>query len=128
MLRFVEEILLLLLRDEDGKFYHVSRFAMDRAIGGAILMDLAMENRIDTDLEDLMLLDATPTGDSLLDPTLAMIAAGEKRNALYWVEQAARAFRRDPGGGAVTAGGAGDPGTPGGFLPLGVPFEALPGG
>ena len=90
MLRFVEEILLLLLRDEDGKFYHVSRFAMDRAVAGAILMDLAMENRIDTDLEDMILIDATPTGDSLLDPTLAMIAAGEKRNAIYWVEQTAR--------------------------------------
>lgn len=90
MLRFVEEILLLLLRDEDGKFYHVSRFAMDRAIAGAILMDLAMENRIDTDLEDLILIDATPTGDSLLDPTLELIASGEKRNSLYWVEQTAR--------------------------------------
>ena len=90
MLRFVEEILLLLLRDEDGKFYHVSRFAMDRAIAGAVLMDLAMENRIDTDLEDMILLDATPTGDNLLDPSLALIAAGEKRNALFWVEQTAR--------------------------------------
>ncbi len=90
MLRFVEEILLLLLRDDDGKFYHVSRFAMDRAVAGAVLMDLAMEDRIDTDLEDLTLLSAEPTGDPLLDPTLAMIAAGERRNALYWVEQSAR--------------------------------------
>jgi hypothetical protein len=32
-------------------------------------MDLALENRIDTDLDSLILLDDTPTGDSLLDPT-----------------------------------------------------------
>ena len=48
-----------------------------------------MENRIDTDLEHLILVDATPTGDSLLDPTLAEIAAGEKHDARYWVEQTA---------------------------------------
>ena len=52
-------------------------------------MDLALEDRIDTDLEKLVLVDATPLGDSLLDPTLADIAAGEDRNARYWVEQTA---------------------------------------
>ncbi len=86
MLTFVEEIILLLLRDEDGKFVPVSRLAMDRAIAGAVLMDLAMSNRIDTDLEHLILVDSTPIGDSLLDPTLAEIAAGEKRDARFWVE------------------------------------------
>jgi len=89
VLRFAEEMLLLLLRDEDGRFVHVSRFALDRALAGSVLMDLALENRIDTDLEDLILIDATPTGDPLLDPILSMIVAGEKRNALYWVEQVA---------------------------------------
>ncbi len=86
MLTFVEEIILLLLRDEDGKFVPVSRLAMDRAIAGAVLMDLAMSNRIDTDLEHLILVDSTPLGDSLLDPTLAEIAVGEKRDARFWVE------------------------------------------
>ena len=52
-------------------------------------MELAMENRIDTDLENLVLVDDTPLGDSLLDPTLADIAAGEQRDARYWVERTA---------------------------------------
>ncbi|MCY4369429.1 MAG: GPP34 family phosphoprotein [bacterium] len=86
MLTFVEEIVLLLLRDEDGKFVPVSRLAMDRAIAGAVLMDLAMANRIDTDLEHLVLLDSTPVGDNLLDPTLAEIAKGDKRDTRFWVE------------------------------------------
>ena len=90
MLRFVEEIILLLLRDEDGKFVHVPSWSMDRALAGAVLMDLAMENRIDTDPENLILIDSTPVGDSLLDPTLAEIAAGDQRDARYWVEQTAR--------------------------------------
>ena len=92
MLRFVEEILLLLLRDDDGKFINVPQSSMDRAVAGAVLMELAMENRIDTDLEHLILVDDTPVGDDLLDPTLAMIAKGQgvegqDNDARHWVEQ-----------------------------------------
>ena len=53
-------------------------------------MDLELENRIDTDLEKLILVDPTPVGDNLLDPTLAEIAdARESHDARYWVERAA---------------------------------------
>ncbi len=90
MLRFAEEIVLLLLRDDDGKFVPVPATSLQHALAGAVLMDLALENRIDTDPENLVLIDSTPVGDSLLDPTLAKIAAGEQRDARYWVEQSAR--------------------------------------
>ena len=90
MLRFVEEIILLLLHDEDGRFVNVPRWSVEYAIAGGVLMDLAMENRIDTDLESLILVDAAPVGDSLLDPTLAEIEAGEQHDARYWVEHTAR--------------------------------------
>ncbi len=89
MLRFVEEIVLLLLHDDDGSFVRVPSWSRDYTIAGSVLMDLAMENRIDTDLENLTLLDATPLGDSLLDPTLAEIAAGEQHSARFWVEHTA---------------------------------------
>ena len=88
-MRFVEEILLLLLRDEGGKFEAVPGIALDNALAGGVLMDLALENRIDTDPGRLILVDPTPVGDSLLDPTLAAIAGGEQRDALYWVGQTA---------------------------------------
>ena len=90
MLRFAEEIILLMLHDDDGKFAHVPSWSMDRALAGAVLMDLALENRIDTDPENLILIDDAPVGDSLLDPTLAEIAAGDQRDARYWVEHTAR--------------------------------------
>lgn len=88
-LRFVEEIILLLLRDHDGRFVRVPNWSLDYAIAGGVLMDLAMENRIDTDLENLILLDSTPVGDSLLDPTLAEIAAEERHPSRHWVERTA---------------------------------------
>ncbi len=87
MLRFVEEILLLLLRDEDGRFISVPTWSIDYALAGAVLMDLALENRIDTDLENLILLDATPVGDGTLDPILADIAERGSNRTRFWVEQ-----------------------------------------
>ena len=89
MLRFAEEIVLLLLNDDDGRFARVPNVSLDYALAGGILMDLALEDRIDTDLEKLVLLDATPTGDDLLDPTLAEIAEGGGNDARYWVERVA---------------------------------------
>ena len=89
MLRFAEEIVLLMLNDDDGRFARVPNVSLDYAMAGGVLMDLALEYRIDTDLERLMLLDATPTGDSLLDPTLAEIAEGGGNDARYWVERTA---------------------------------------
>ena len=90
MLRFAEEVLLLLLNDEGGRFAAVPKWSQDYALAGGVLMDLALENRIDTDLEKLVLVDATPLGDSLLDSTLADIAAGEQQDARYWVERTAQ--------------------------------------
>lgn len=89
MLRLVEEIVLLLLHDS-GRFIHAPSWSLDYAIAGAVLMDLAVENRIDTDLEHLILVDGTPVGDSLLDPTLAEIAVGEKQDTHFWVGQTAQ--------------------------------------
>lgn len=88
-LRFAEEIVLLLLHDGRGKFAHVSDWSSRYAFGGSVLMDLALENRIDTDLEKLVVVDAAPVGDSLLDPMLAEIAAEkESHGPRYWVERA----------------------------------------
>ena len=89
MLRFAEEFMLLLLNDEDGRFANVPSWSVNYALAGSVLMDLALENRIDTDLENLLLIDSTPVGDGLLDPTLAEIAREEKRDARFWVERTA---------------------------------------
>jgi len=64
------------------------------ALAGGVLMDLAMEDRIDTDLDKLILVDPTPLDDDILDPVLADIAAATgTHDARYWVERAAsRAF------------------------------------
>ena len=90
MLRFAEEIVLLILNDEDGRFARVSNNSFDFAMAGGVLMDLALENRIDTDLDKLTLVDSTPLQDSLIDPTLSDIAAATETHATrYWLERTA---------------------------------------
>ncbi len=90
MLRFAEELMLLILDDENGRFARVPDRLMRYALAGGVLMDLALENRIDTDLKNLILVDSTPVQDSLLDPTLADIAqATDTKDARFWVERTA---------------------------------------
>ena len=88
MLRFVEEIMLLLLDDKGGKFADLPAPSVECALAGAVLMDLALEGRIDTDPERLFVVDPTPLKDHLLDPTLARIVqATETHDARHWIEQ-----------------------------------------
>ncbi len=95
MLRFAEEIMLLLLDDDGGEFVRVPEWSLQCALAGAVLMDLALENRIDTDLEQLILVDSTPVGDDLLDPTLARIAqATERHDTRYWIQHTAQHANR----------------------------------
>jgi len=86
MLTFVEEIVLLSLDDKSGKFVDLPPLALDQALAGAALLELAFQNRIDTDLRHLTLVDAKPLGDSLLDPLLKeIVAAKDRKDAKYWV-------------------------------------------
>ncbi|MCY4564423.1 MAG: GPP34 family phosphoprotein [Gammaproteobacteria bacterium] len=87
MLTFAEEILLLLLEDEKGTFLPVTRHALGHALVGAVLMDLAFANRIDTDPERLTVTDPTPTGNAMLDGVLERIANSENaRSAVDWLK------------------------------------------
>ena len=85
MLTFTEEILLL-LGDDEGAFLPVRKHAFECALAGAVLMDLAFEYRIDTDLEALVVTDATPTGNLMLDRVLAKIAArADTTDTQMWI-------------------------------------------
>ena len=94
-MRFAEELVLLLLNKDTGYFVPVPEWKMSCALAGSVLIDLSLENRIDADLDSILLLDATPTGDSLLDPSLRKIAEHPRReSSQYWVERIARHSHR----------------------------------
>jgi len=74
MLGFVEETTLLLLDDASGEFVDMPVSGFGTVIAGAALMDLAMHDRVDTDLEKLTVVNKAPTGDSILDDALAQLS------------------------------------------------------
>lgn len=78
MLSFVEEILLLLHDDASGDFVALPQSVFSIVIGGAALMELAIDNRIDTDLERMTIVDRTPTGDDILDDVLARLVQSDR--------------------------------------------------
>ena len=87
MLTFSEEIMVLLLHDENGTFLPVGEYTLNRALAGAVLMDLAFANRIDTDPERLTVTDSAPTGTLALDRVLNRIAGEEEvHDTRTWIE------------------------------------------
>ena len=87
-IRLTEELILLMLNESSGYLEMVPGWDFSCVLAAAVIADLALENRIDTDLRSLYLIDAKPTGDSLLDPTLEEIAKAEKTSdTQYWIER-----------------------------------------
>lgn len=85
-LTFVEEIVLLGLDDTTGALLPMPAMAFSYALAGALISDLALLNRIDTDPQQLVVLDATPTGDPLLDGALArIVAAPQPESVSRWL-------------------------------------------
>jgi hypothetical protein len=58
-----EELILMLLNEENGYFYQVPGWTLNCVVVGAVLAELSLLSRIDTDLETLFLIDGSETGD-----------------------------------------------------------------
>ena len=85
-----EELILMLLNEENGYFHQVPGWDLNCAVIGAVLAELSLLSRIDTDMESLFLVDQTETGNPALDPILQEIASEPvQRNAQYWIERLA---------------------------------------
>ena len=88
MLTLAEDIVLLLLDDESGKLESIDLMTLNYAMAGAVLMDLALRNKIDTDLESLIVADSTPTGIPMLDRYLDKISSdNSESNTRYWLTE-----------------------------------------
>ena len=85
-----EELILMLLNEESGYFHQVPGWDLNCTVAGAVLAELSLMGRIDTDVESLFIVDRTETGDPALDPILKEIA-GEpaQHNTQYWIERLA---------------------------------------
>ncbi|MCY3766822.1 MAG: cytochrome P450 [Gemmatimonadetes bacterium] len=89
-LTLTQELILMLLNEETGYFHQVPGWHLNCAVAGAVLAELSLRSRIDTDMESLFVVDPTETGNPALDPILEEIAdAPRQHNAQYWIERLA---------------------------------------
>jgi len=87
-LTVAEEIFLLALDNSRGVIKPVTPFALDYALGAALLMELELCDRIDTDLEILKVVSTAPVGDPLLDETLLELQQNtEAKPTSFWLER-----------------------------------------
>lgn len=80
---------MILVLDERSGFIEIEdSWDFACVVAGSVIADLALANRIDTDLEQLHLIDSTPTEDPLLDQTLQEIAAtNQTQTTRFWIEK-----------------------------------------
>jgi hypothetical protein len=87
-----EEFLLLAYADDGTPL--TDGMHLDNGLGGALLLDLAMAERIDVVDKRVVVLNATPTGDRLVDQALERIGEAERsRKPGFWVTRFAKETR-----------------------------------
>jgi len=90
VLRFSEEIMVLLLDDGGGTFAELPPQSLELALAGAVLMDLALDGHIDTDPQRLFVVNPLPADDELLAPTLRRIAhSPATHDTRHWIREIA---------------------------------------
>jgi len=77
-LTLAEELLLIALDDETGSVMHLPPLSLELGLAAALVGELAMEGRIDTDLNRLFVTSKVATNDPILDETLADIVTETK--------------------------------------------------
>jgi hypothetical protein len=87
-LNLAEELLLLGMQDEKGTVVLSAGTALPYGLGGALLMELMLEDRLDLADEKVIVIDPSLTGDDVLDEALANIQQSKRnRKSRYWVER-----------------------------------------
>lgn len=90
----MEELVLLALDDRTGEPLDLPPDALGYGLAGAIILDLSLAGRVDTDLQQLTVINPAPTGDNLLDPWLELFQAALPPNSvMFWLRELS--LRRD---------------------------------
>lgn len=87
MQTLAEDLLLLALDDDKGTVSWQRTTALPYGLGGALLVDLALQGRVTMVDDRISLSDPAPTGEAVLDAALVTIRSAKKEHdAKYWVK------------------------------------------
>jgi len=88
MLTMLEEVVLLAVDEKTGRVRSTREFGTAYALVGAVFFDLALARKIDTDTEEIQIVDKLPTGNATLDRVLSRMAARpDLRTVSEWIEE-----------------------------------------
>ncbi len=88
MLTMLEEVVLLAVDERNGGLRSTREYSTAYALVGAVFFDLALARKIDTDTEEVQIIDTTPTGNVTLDRVLAHMAARPHlKTVSAWIEE-----------------------------------------
>ena len=91
MLTLLEEVVLLAVDENTGQLKSALGCGTSYALAGAVLFDLALAGKIDTDTEELTVTDSAPIGDATSDRILtAMQSRTDLTTVRQWVEELVR--------------------------------------
>lgn len=89
-LNIPQEFIMSILNEQTGYFHQVEGWTLNCATIGAVLADLSLKSRIDTDEDTLFVMDSKETGEPALDLCLAEIASNpDPKEPRYWIERLA---------------------------------------
>jgi Golgi phosphoprotein 3 len=87
LLTMLEEVVLLAVDERTGGLRSAREFGTAYALVGAVLFDLSLAGKIDTDTEIIHILSTTPTGNGTLDRVLAEMSRRPDLNSVQdWIE------------------------------------------
>lgn len=88
MLTMLEEVILLAVDETSGGLRSTREFGTAYALVGAVFFDLALARKIDTDTENIHILDKSPTGSAAIDRVFAnMTKRGGTTSVRQWIEE-----------------------------------------
>ena len=89
-MRLAEKVTLLLFNEAAGTFTRAPQLSRNFALGGSVFSELVIESRIDSDAEQVIVIDAAPLENELLDPMLSRIVQSvQTRDVAHWIRDAA---------------------------------------
>src|SRR5438128_836344 len=104
MVTLAEDLFLLVCHEASGKA-RISTAYLDLGLGGALLLDLVLSDRIALVDDHVAVVDRTTVGDPLLDAALGAIAEEARpREPEYWVRHLAKGARATVQSRLVAAG------------------------
>jgi len=93
MVMLTEDLYLLACDDVSGKTLIDSAY-LDLGLGGALVLDLVLLERVALVDDHVTVIDSAPTGDRMLDVALSRMAGQTKpRDPSYWVRHLAKGAR-----------------------------------